>query len=429
MRRASLLAVCLLAGTGWTWSSLPQGCYWLDYETSVTIHEASQGPVATLTDHEACRLQPDSGGGYVAADMQARIMPRRDGSLEFIRFGETMPARTTLPERPRHPRSLYASIRQQTPVWMARYNVPGVAMAIIRHRRVVWHAELGVRAATGEAPITEQSVFEACSMSKPLFAYQVLNLVEAGQLDLDQPLDSYLPSAYLPEQPEAGKITARMVLDHTTGLPNWRKGGWLKGGPPKLVAAPGEKWTYSGEGFTYLQTVVEHLTGEKIDAYMQTSLLHPMGMTWSRYVWKDAYEDSYAMGHDRKGQLKNFAHYRRGNTAFSLYTTPLEYSRLLIAMMQPHPRRDWQLSTRMRDAMLSPQSRKDETTLCGLSWHIHEGTDGRYYFHGGSNGAGFRCFSRFDPQDGSGMVIMTNSDAGVEVYRRVLALVYPGMRP
>ncbi|MBE7559712.1 beta-lactamase family protein [bacterium] len=305
---------------------------------------------------------------------------------------------------------------------MARYNVPGVGIAVIRNRRTVWHAELGVRAATGDEPITEDSVFEACSMSKALFAYAVLKLVEEGRLDLDRPLDAYLPSPYLPDQPEAGRITARMVLAHTTGLPNWRPGGWLRGGPLKLIARPGEKWTYSGEGFTYLQAVVEHLTGEAINDWMQHVLMRPLGMARSSYEWRDEYETSYAMGHNREGELKNFAHYRRGNTAFSLYTTPVEYSRLLCAMMAPRPRGAHMLSNAMREAMLVPQSRKDETTRCGLAWHIHEGEDGRYYFHGGANGAGFRCISRFDPTDGSGIVVMTNSDSGVEVYKRVVEL-------
>ena len=95
-------------------------------------------------------------------------------------------------------------------------------------------------------------------MSKPLFTYAALQLVESGKLDLDTPLDHYLPSPYLPDDPRTGEITPRMVMAHTTGLPNWRKGGWRAGGPLPLRFPPGTRFSYSGEGYLYLQRAVPH---------------------------------------------------------------------------------------------------------------------------------------------------------------------------
>ena len=83
-----------------------------------------------------------------------------------------------------------------------------------------------------------------------------------GKLDLDRPLVDYLDPASLRGQPDHGRITARMVLSHTTGLPNWRKGGEEFDGPLPVMFAPGKRFGYSGEGFYYLQQVVERLRRE-----------------------------------------------------------------------------------------------------------------------------------------------------------------------
>lgn len=410
----------------------PEGRYYLDAETSVVVAASDGGLLLTLSDHEPCRMVELSPGRYALPELQAELRAgsRRGGDqIVLRRYGMEVAGRRTPPRAPRSgPRSGRArqeAIRRQTPVWMMRYNVPGVAVALIADRRIVWHGEFGVRAATGQEPITTESVFEACSMSKPVFAYAALRLVEQGRLDLDRPLDDYLAAPYLPAQPEAARITARMVLNHTTGLPNWRPGGWRRGAPPALIALPGEKFTYSGEGMTYLQTVVERICGKSIEDFMQEALLVPLGMERSSYAWRESYEPSYAMGHNQRGELKNFAHYHHPNTAFSLYTTPVEYARFLLAMMEKRPRRAHLLSRETVEQMLSAESAVGEHVSYGLGWRLYDGPEGRYAFHGGANGAGFRCFCRFDPERGDGAVVMTNSDAGVEVHSRVMQLIYP----
>ena len=311
------------------------------------------------------------------------------------------------------------------PAWMMLYNVPGVSLAVIRGGRPGERAQFGLLASNAPWKVTEKSLFEACSMSKPLFSYAVLKLVERGALDLDRPLDSYLPSPYLPGERWSGLVTARMVLSHRTGLPNWRKGGWLGGGPLRFLCRPGSRFTYSGEGFTWLQTVVERITGERMDAWMEKTLLRPMGMVLSSYRWKRAFEPLYAHGHDKFGRLKNYAHYYRPNAAFSLYTTPAEYARFLAAMMDAHPSRPWQLRPGTRDLMVEGRLPGRVGTLRSLGFAVRPFPGGALVEHGGSNGAGFRCFSFFDPGKGKGLVIMTNSDSGRALYLRVLEALEP----
>lgn len=95
-------------------------------------------------------------------------------------------------------------------------------------------------------------------MSKPVFAYAVLKLCEKGVIHLDTPLTKYTSDRFLQGDPRLDLITARHVLSHTSGFQNWRSGKE----PLKIHLEPGEKYLYSGEGYSYLQSVVTLLTGQ-----------------------------------------------------------------------------------------------------------------------------------------------------------------------
>ncbi len=306
-------------------------------------------------------------------------------------------------------------IRDAVPELMTRHRTPGVSIALIDAKQIAWTEGFGVLRAGEEAPVTPDTIFEACSMSKPLFAYAVMKLVENGQLDLDRPLRSYLDRPYLPEEPLHEKITARMVLAHTTGFPNWRPGGWRSGGKLAVSFEPGTKFGYSGEGFWYLQQVVEQIVGEPLEPWIQRSLLQPLGMNSSSYVWQAGFESRAAQGHTAEGIVKEDRPlYRRANTGFTLYTTPRDYAAFLVEMLTADGSSPHSVRRETIDAMLTPQpvasSRPNESR--GLGWALTPPEQPRFVYHSGSNGTGFRCHSRFDRQTGSGIVIMTNGVGG-----------------
>ncbi len=323
------------------------------------------------------------------------------------------------------------------PKLMKELHVPGVSIVGIKNRQIAWQRQYGVRSASAAQKVDQDTVFEACSMSKLPAAYIALKLVEQGKLDLDKPLVEYLDKPYLKDEPLHKKITARMVLTHTSGFPNWRKGGWRNGGPLPVLFEPGTKFGYSGEGFLYLQRVIEHITGQPWELYAKKQLLDPLGLTLSSYVWEDRFEKLAAAGHDRDGKVKsNRRLFRRANAAYSLYCTPREYAKLIIEIMQRDRSAPHSLSAASIQTMLTPaveatgrQPIKRPAQLIsnvvyrGLGWAIDKTVHGNRIYHSGSNGTGFRCYCEFDYEAGSGFVIMTNSVNGRQLWERIVAAV------
>jgi len=366
----------------------------------------------------------------------------------FLLLAALLPAYTTAEDTampqgqhvtppPSRTASIQAKLDQLVPELMTEYHVPGVSIAVIEDRQIAWDRQFGVRRAGGTDKVDRETVFEACSMSKTPLAYLALKLVEQGKLDLDKPLAEYLDEPYLPDEPLHKRITARMVVSHTSGFPNWRDGGWRSGGPLPVQFEPGTKFGYSGEGFLYLQRVVEHITGAPWEEYVQQKLFQPLGITISSYVWEDRYDKLAAAGHDRDGKVKgNRSLFRHANAGYSLYCTPLEYAKYLVEIVKEDRSAKHSLSADSIDAMLTRTTEatgrepiiRSGKTVCdtvwwGLGWAINETASGDRIYHGGSNGTGFRCYCEFDRKQGRGIVIMTNAIRGKDLWQRVIAAV------
>ena len=321
---------------------------------------------------------------------------------------------------------------------MAKHKVPGVSIVGIEGRHIAWERQYGVRAADQPEEVRSDTIFEAASMSKPLAAYAALKLVEQGRLDLDRPLRDYLDRPYLSNEPLHLKITVRMVLSHTTGFPNWRPGGWRAGGPLTVQFEPGTKFGYSGEGFLYLQRVLEDITGEPFEKYIHHALLAPLGMTSASYVWRDEFKATAAAGHDANGKvLANRNLFHDANAAYSLYCTPMEYAQFVVEMLKQDRSAPHSLSSGSLTTMLTRTSKVEnrpttggraerpaEPTWYGLGWAIDPNPTGDRIHHSGSNRTGFRSYCEFDPQRGSGIVIMTNATGGAALWKEVIEAVH-----
>ncbi|MBI4501081.1 MAG: beta-lactamase family protein [Gemmatimonadetes bacterium] len=336
-------------------------------------------------------------------------------------------------------KTLIADLEKQIPELMDAAAVPGLSIAIINDAKLLWRQGFGVG-------IDNDTVFEAASTSKPLFAYAVMKLCEKGVMDLDTPLTRYTPERFLEGDPRLDLITARHLLSHTSGLPNWRS----KEEPLAIHFTPGEKWSYSGEGYSYLQSVVTHLTGGRvnpkdchrfeagfevcatdpdIDAYMKANLLVPFGMASSGYLWTGTMEARMARGHNPEGKPAETSRKPTGPSvarygmAGGLCTTPTDYARFLTEIIDPKPADAFRLNQYSLEEMLRPQVKRNPQSSWALGWQIEHTENGDFLRHGGGN-PGYSCFVAASVDRKSGYVIMTNSeDKG---YLEVIAKLISG---
>jgi CubicO group peptidase (beta-lactamase class C family) len=349
----------------------------------------------------------------------------KDQSVSASEFGELVRRILAACQPP-------AGARLETivPLLMTRHRVPGAAVLRLSQGRLASEHYFGCREAGKAQPVDAETVFEAASMTKPLAAHTALKLAERGLLDLDRPLASYLEEPYLQGEPRHEKITARMVLSHTSGFPNWRP----RGGALKVMHEPGTAFLYSGEGFQFLQRALEQITGESFESLQRRLLLGPLGMTHSSHVWSEGIAAHAAAGHDAEGRVKpGRAHYNRPYAAYSLYTTGRDYAAFVTEMMRTDREGAHSLSAESVRLMLTPASPPTAGRLLsrqgsrttgeirfGLGWSIEPAASGPRIRHSGSNGTGFRSYAEFDPEAGHGLIIMTNADRGDALWRELV---------
>lgn len=333
--------------------------------------------------------------------------------------------------------STIKNIETLTPKLMNELKVPGVSISLIQNKEIAWSKCFGVSDASLKTEVTDKTMFEACSMSKPVFAYLVLKLAEQGKLELDKPLYDYLPEKFICEDEDYPKqITARMILSHTSGLPNWRKGSEENESPLPIYFKPGTKFQYSGEGIYYLQRVVEHITNEPLESLAKLMLFDKLELESTSFVLTEKLNPQIATGHNADGNCNERKKYLHGNAAYTLYTTSIEFANLIIEIMKPEDQNDYSLSHSMINEMLTHQIRVDTREVIdrpgrnlglqgfrGLGWAIDSTISGDVFYHSGSNQTGFRCYSQFSPKDGSGIVIMTNGENGSELWQRLIKVI------
>jgi CubicO group peptidase (beta-lactamase class C family) len=321
---------------------------------------------------------------------------------------------------------------------MKAAEVNGTGIAIFNEGKVAYLKAYGVRDKENNQPLTLDSVMTAASFTKVAFAYLVMHLVESGKLDLDKPVYQYFPKP-LPEYPSYKdlsddtrykKITARMLLSHTSGFPNFR---WINDDKKlNINFEPGSRYAYSGEGIELLQFVVETITGQPLQQLMQAQVFQPLGMNRTSMVWEDRFESDYANGYDEYG--RNIGPERRptADAAGSMQTTPRDFAQFLLAVMNGKG-----LKPKTRELMLSPQIQiqakhqfptmenlvTDENKAIhlsyGLGWGLYWTPYGKVFFKEGHD-VGWRNYTVCIDQTKTGLMIMTNSANGEGMFKELL---------
>ena len=191
---------------------------------------------------------------------------------------------------------------------IAAHRLPGAVVVIGHGGKVVFHQAYGSRKLAGEPgldgspapaePMTEDTIFDMASLTKPLAtATAVMQLYEQGMVQFDDPVQQYLPDFNTANDPQRAKVTVRMLLTHTSGETGdvelkdpWglneadKAEGIHRALTTPLESGPGEGFRYSDINYILLGALIENITGEAEDVYVQEHVFAPLGMEETRYL-------------------------------------------------------------------------------------------------------------------------------------------------
>lgn len=386
-----------------------------------------------------------------AHDMTRRTWLVSSGTLLLAACAGQMPARAPSPAdaSATHLDTLDPDVRRM----MRIATVPGMAVASIADGNVAARG-YGVTRADDGLPVTADTIFEAASLSKPVFAYLVHTLAMDGTLDLDRPLGELLPLPN-PSDAPARTITARHVLSHSSGWRNWRSAR------DQVLTAdftPGSRFNYSGEGYYFLQRVVERVTGKGILRLTRERIFEPLGMRRSSYMWSPALDAGRAEPHTGRGapiesfgakasrgfraaaaaagktmddwthedaeralpsvnnDVPIFPNFLLPNVAGSLLTTATDYATFIVHLLGTSSGRA------VLDRMTTPQVTINEAVAWGSGLGLQSPGAPDRFWHWGDN-AGFKNILVGDPATRRAIVVFTNGDRGRVVYERVVRML------
>lgn len=328
---------------------------------------------------------------------------------------------------------------------MSAAKVTGLGLAIINDNQIVYEKTYGYKNLESKESLDTSTIFYGASLSKAVFMYLCLALVQQGILNLDKPLYEYLDKL-MPEYPKytdlAGDdrwklITARMCLSHTTGFANWRfltaaTGKYDRNGKLAIYFMPGSKFAYSGEGYQLLQMVVEKITSKNLEELAEKIVFEPIGMNRTSYVWQTRFENNYALGYDENGKALEKNKRTTPGAAGSMETTLGDYAKFIQWIMQ-RKGLDQDMYTLMLTPGVAIYSKRmfptitgDSTTenqaielSTGLGWGFLNSPYGSAFFKGGHDD-GWEHYNINFMDKGISILLMTNSSNGESIFKELL---------
>lgn len=342
-------------------------------------------------------------------------------------------------------------LEREIPKLLEEHSVPGTAVVLIEDGEISWEGNFGLAETEDQRAVNENTVFNVASISKVVTAWGVLRLVEAGEIDLDTPVENYLKSwRFKDPKFSTEKITVRRLLSHNAGLsmpsipgfPKDRKLPTLKdtlsgnyegsiyakpGSPVEILHEPGTKFAYSGGAFVLLQLMIEDVTGKKFDKYMRETVLKPLKMDSSEFGWREL--ENNAVPYQRSGKPERIFRFT-GTSGAGLYSTAANIARFVAANLSAkngdEPGRGI-LKQKTIDQMLRPVTKAFDPSgvergEVGLGFFLEREKEGRTFFHHSGGNAGWRARFIGAKEDGKAIVVLTNSDNGGLVVTKAICL-------
>ncbi len=320
---------------------------------------------------------------------------------------------------------------------MKYYKVPGVSIAVVNNGKIEWtHGYGHITTDPNSASVDEHTLFQAGSISKPITAFGALILVQQGKISLDDDVNLYLKRWKVPENEftKTEKVTLRRLLSHTAGtsvpgFPGYSvqspiptlvdilegKKPLVNTDPVTVIVKPGNELKYSGGGTTIVQLLIEEITGERFDVWMQNNVLKPLGMSESTF--KQSLPPSYALhaayGHHLNGvKVEGNWHVYPEMGAAGLWTNPKDLARFIVYIQSVLKGKQTKpLAYYYVKEMITRQKIGDKECDSGLGLFLENQGMDLVFGHGGQDEGFIARLSGYAFR-GQGLVIMMNNDSG-----------------
>ncbi len=325
----------------------------------------------------------------------------------------------------------YFSIEER----MAHYKVPGMTMAIVRSGKLQWAKAYGIADIRDSMKVDVNTMFQAGSISKPVAALAALHLMEENKVDLDTDVNKYLTDWKVEENEFTAteKVTLRRLLTHTAGMTVHGFPGYKpidsfpritdvlngKGNTPRVFVdtIPGSIWRYSGGGYTVMEKVVEDITSEPLEVYMQPHFLMKMNMDRSTFAQPLPVENqlNVSLAYDVNGEVIEglWSNYPE-QAAAGLWTTPSDLAKYYIEIFDILKGKEDGVLSKSTVEMMLTKHKND----WGLGPSLGGEGDGFYFGHGGKN-EGFSNDMTGFPKTGDAIIVMTSADLGMGLVREI----------
>lgn len=314
--------------------------------------------------------------------------------------------------------SVITELDERIPALMEASDVHGLTVAVVERGDLVWSKAYGIASAELNRKATTNTIFEAASLGKVVFALIVLRLADQGLIDLDESIANDFQYPLLGHDERFAQLTPRLILQHASGLPNWGSYALAKERPPvQFRVNPGVGYNYSGEAYIALQAFTEARAGRNVEALF-ADMAKEAGMMNSSFVSHMEKTDQYAQAFRADGSERAILLFEKPGVSYSLLSTAEDLARFMAFYF-----RGGGLSTamfaeslRLRNPVAAeawgahiPEGAEISWTL---AWGAQKTSDGFVYFHGGNNGE-FRSFFAYSRDREVGVALMANGAAGL----------------
>ena len=309
------------------------------------------------------------------------------------------------------------------------FQIPGLAFSIVMDNTIYESKVFGVSNIETMQPLTSESIFHMASISKTFMATAIIQLVEEGKINIDEPLVNYLPYFRLNDSLYM-TITIKQILTHTSGFPDvddyeWDKPQFDDGSAEryvrsisnkKMIAKPGDRYEYSNMSFDVLADLILKVSGKTFEDYVRENILDPIGMVESDFILDSINQDNRISGHEGiliPSVVDQYPYNRSHAASSCLNSNIIEMSNWAIVNINKGKINNHRILSRTSyDIMFKPlvnipEGDYENADSIGLSWFIKNFKGNKVFYHGGGD-IGFRSYIAIIPEKSIGVVIASN---------------------